>query len=195
MSGFEFVLVLFAIIVGLGISSILTGWSEQIRARHRMAPYPLQIALSALLMFFSLTYLWSLWTFSAVDWTFPLYLLVAAPALILSLAAHITRIDTSVDSPSARVQYFQNSGPAFLLLALIPLALIAFSFVPMLRGSVPNPPNLALITLLRVTIMLGSASLAWSKSARVHWVGVGLYFLVIVGLSIRITVRLIENPS
>jgi hypothetical protein len=194
MSGFEFVLVLFAIIIGLGISSILTGWSEQIRARHRMDTYPLQIALSAFLLFFSLTYLWSLWTFSVVAWTFPLYLLVAAPALILALAAYITRVDTSVDSPTARVQYFRNSGPTFLLLALVPVALVAISMAPALRESVPDPPNLVLITLIRVTMILGIASLAWFKSERIHWIGLGLLFLIVVGLSVRITVRVIESP-
>ena len=54
MSGFEFVLVLYAIIVGLGISSILADWGEQIRARHQRAHYPLQIALSVVVLLFGM---------------------------------------------------------------------------------------------------------------------------------------------
>ena len=195
MSGFEFVLVLFAIIVGLGVSSILVGWGEQIRFRHRLEAYPLQIVWAAVILLFSMTYLWSLWTFHDLTWTFPLYLLVAAPGLILSLAAHIVRIDTSPDASAPREQYFRASGPIFLLLALIPLTLIAMSFVPQLRASSPNPPNLPAITGFRATLSIGLASLAWSKSERAHWVGAGLLLLTVLVLSARITVRMIQGAA
>lgn len=192
MSGFEFVLVLFAIIVGLGVSSVLVGWSEQIRARHRMKAYPLQITWSAVILFIGMTYLWSLWTLHNLTWTFPLYLLVAAPAMILALAAHTPRIDTSPDASASREQYFSASGPTFLLLALLPLTLIAFSLVPQLRTRVPNPPNLPAITGVRAALSIGLASLACFRSERAHWVGAGVFFLVIIVLSTRLTVRLIQ---
>ena len=60
MSAFEFVLVSFAILLGLGISAILAGWGDQVRARHRLRFYPLQIASSAFILYFSLQYLWML---------------------------------------------------------------------------------------------------------------------------------------
>ncbi|MGW8180061.1 MAG: hypothetical protein ACWGQW_15065, partial [bacterium] len=82
MSGFEFVLVLYAIISGLGISDILSGWGEQIRARHRISAYPLQIALSFLLMYFGISVLWSFWTFRDINWTFSLYVAFAIIPLI-----------------------------------------------------------------------------------------------------------------
>jgi hypothetical protein len=83
MSGFEFVLVLYAIISGLGISDILSGWGEQVRARHRISPYPLQIALSFLLMYFGISILWSLWTFRGINWTFSLYITFAIIPLLI----------------------------------------------------------------------------------------------------------------
>ena len=87
MSGFEFVLVLYAIISGLGISDILSGWGEQVRARHRISPYPLQIALSFLLMYFGIAILWSFWTFRDINWTFSLYLAFSFIPRIISVAS------------------------------------------------------------------------------------------------------------
>jgi hypothetical protein len=194
MSGFEFVLVLFAIIVGLGVSSILSGWGDQIRARHRVEVYPLQLALSAFVLLFSMIYLWSLWTFRDIVWTFPLYLLVATPGLVLSLVGYIIRVDTAEGAPPPKVQYFRNCGPAFLILSLIPLSVILFSFSS-LRDSIADPPNLAAITSARLAIFAGIASLSWFRSERVHWAGVGLLVLVVVGLSIRLTVRAITDAA
>ena len=84
MSGFEFVLVLYAIISGLGISDILSGWGEQVRARRHFSPYPLQMALSFLLMYYGISILWSFWTFRDLNWTFSLYIAFAIIPLVIS---------------------------------------------------------------------------------------------------------------
>ena len=128
MSGFEFVLVLYAIIIGLGISDILTGWGEQIRARHRMSAYPLQIVLSFLLLYFGISFLWSLWTYRNTDWIFSLYTTMACIPLTISLASRIIRVDTSTDASPAKDQYFRISRPVFLLLALIPAMIMLLPF-------------------------------------------------------------------
>ena len=106
MSVFEFVLVSFAIVVGFGISEVLAGWGQQIRVRHRLAAMPLQIAASALILFLQLRYLWGLWLTQGVEWTFALYLLVAAPAFALAICAHLVRVDTRESAPPVREQYF-----------------------------------------------------------------------------------------
>ncbi len=195
MSGFEFVLMPIAIILGLGVSSILSGWGDQVRARHRAEVYPLQLAWSGVLLIFLMGYLWALWTFRGLAWTFPLYILMAAPALILSLAAYIIRVDVSVDAPTPRTQYLQNSGPIFVLLALMPLTLIAFSFVPAIRESVSNPFNLVAITIFRVMLSAGIASLAWFKSERAHWTGIVVISLVVLGIAYRLAAGSIEGAA
>jgi hypothetical protein len=166
----------------------------QIRARHRVELYPLQLALAALVLLFSMTYLWSLWTFREVVWTFPLYLLVAAPGLILALVGYIIRVDTAEGAPSPKAQYFRSCGPAFLILSLVPLSLILFSFSS-LRDSIADPPNRAAITSARLAIFAGIASLSWFRNERVHWVGVGLILVVVVVLSVRLTVRAITGAA
>ena len=193
MSGFEFVLVLYSIIAGLGISEILSGWGEQIRARHRMSVYPLQIALSLLLMFYGTTFLWAFWTFRDNVWTFSLYLSLAALPMIISLASRVIRVDTSIDAPPPKEQYFHSARPVFLLLSLVPATLVLLSFASALGDSVLDRPDIVQLTTVRLLICIGMLYLAWSRRALVHWVGIGTLFLITVQLSARLTVRAIEG--
>jgi len=195
MSGFEFVLVLYAIIVGLGISDILKGWGEQIRVRHRMAAYPLQVALSFILMIYGITYLWAMWTFRDTVWTFNLYAAMAVIPLAISLASRVARVDTSMGALPARDQYFQNAKPVFILMALAPAMLILLSFLSPIRDSVLNPPNILWLTALRVTIFAGILYVAWSRNEKVHWVGIVALLVVVMALSTRLTVRVIEGGA
>lgn len=192
MSGFEFVLVLYAIISGLGISDILSGWGEQVRARRHFSPYPLQIALSFLLMYFGISILWSFWTFRDINWTFSLYIAFAIIPLLISLASRIIRVDTSVGSLPARDQYFLVAPPIFIIMASVPLMIVLLSQLSFLQEQVPNRPEgreLILLTIYRISISVGLLYVAWSKRAFVHWIALGAVFLTVVLLSIRLTIR------
>jgi uncharacterized membrane protein len=192
MSGFEFVLVLYAIISGLGISDILSGWGEQVRARHRISPYPLQIALSLLLMYFGITILWSFWTFRDINWTFSYYIALAIIPLIISLASRIIRVDTSVGSLPPRDQYFLVAPAIFIILSCVPLVIVLFSQWSSLEEQLVDRPEgreFVLLTIYRVSISVGLLYVAWSKKVSVHWIGVCVFFLTVVLLSIRLTVR------
>ena len=192
MSGFEFVLVLYAIISGLGISDILSGWGEQVRARHRISPYPLQIAVSFLLMYFGISILWSFWTFRDINWAFSYYIAFAIIPLIISLASRIIRVDTSVGSLPPRDQYFLVAPAIFILLSCVPLVIVLFSHWSSLTEQLADRPEgreLVLLTIYRVSISVGLLYVAWSKKASVHWIGMCVIFLTVVLLSIRLTVR------
>ena len=196
MSGFEFVLVLYAIISGLGISDILSGWGEQVRARHRISPYPLQIALSFLLMYFGISILWSFWTFRDINWAFSHYIAFAIIPLVISLASRIIRVDTSVGSLPPRDQYFLVAPPIFILMASVPLMIVLLSQLPSLREQVPNrleDRELVLLTIYRVSISVGLLYVARSKKVSVHWIALGTLFLTVVLLSIRLTIREIDG--
>jgi hypothetical protein len=198
MSGFEFVLVLYAIIIGLGISDILTGWGEQIRARHRMSAYPLQIVLSFLLLYFGISFLWSLWTYRNTDWTFSLYITMACIPLTISLVSRIIRVDTSAEAPPAKDQYFRISRPVFLLLALIPAMIMLLSFTTNLGENVPDrlePVEFMQLTVIRVAMCLLLLYAALSKKASAHWAGVIVMILVVLLLSMRLTIRSIHGVS
>jgi hypothetical protein len=196
MSGFEFVLVLYAIIAGLGISDILTGWGEQVRVRHRMPAYPLQLAVSFLLMYFAISFLWSLWTYHDAQWTFSLYITMASLPLLISLASRIIRVDTSMEAPTAREQYFLVARPIFLILACLPIIIIVIAFTTNLNEMSPNAPQgmqFYLLVVFRVLLCLGMFYVSWSRKVSVHWIGVSVMFLAIVLLNMRLTVRSIDG--
>lgn len=190
MSTFEFVLVSFAILLGFGISEILAGWGAQLRARRRLAPYPLQIASSAFILYFHLQYLWMMWLARDIEWTFPVYLGMAAPALAMSLAGQAMKIDTSVDALPVRDQYFQNSRVAYSLLATFPALALLGSFFTNRGDILPDPPNLFIVSTVRVMVLAVWASMAWSKSERLHWIGLGIVWLTAAGFIARLGFRL-----
>ena len=186
MSSLEFVLVPFGIIVGFGISEILRGWGQQIRTRQTHNPHPLQIASSATILLLCLLYLWSTWLLRGIEWTLPIYLVTAMPALALALAANIARIDTSIDSPPVLEQYFQNSRPVYVLLTALPVSAIVLELTTEVREQAPNPPNLLAITLFRLTVIALIASLAWSKNLRYHAAALSTMWLAMIGVLVRL---------
>lgn len=189
MSTLELVLVPLGIIVGFGISEILRGWGEQIRSR-RHAIDPLQIAASALILFLCLTYLWGTWLLRGLDWTFPLYLAVAAPALALSLAAHVARVDCAKGAPSPGEQYLQSHRPIYLLLTVMPLTAIGLSLVTEVRSQLDDPPDLVGVTLMRIGVVALLVALGLSDSRRFHTLALATAWLVLVGVVLRVVFRL-----
>jgi hypothetical protein len=193
MSPIEFVLIPYAIILGLAMTEVLAGWGKQIRHRHRFVPDPLQIMSSGVILFLGLQMLWSFWIVREVVWTYPLFLFLSLPCLAVALAAHTSRIDTSVDALPAREQYFQNSRPIYLLLATLPVVVITISFVPGLRDQLPDPPNHLLITLARLLVLGTCIALALSKSPRFHGFALGVFWLAALSLAARLVAGL--EPS
>lgn len=117
MSQFEFVQITFAIILGLGVTTILNGLGEQLRQRHTHGLYPLQVASSLLLLLVHLAWLWGFWQTRQTDWHFGLFLAYAIPSVCLALAANVSRIDTSAAAQSSRDQYFRNAPVLYSLWA------------------------------------------------------------------------------
>ena len=195
MSAFEFVLVSFAIVVGFGISEIFAGWGQQIRARHRLPAMPLQIAASALILFFQLRYLWGLWQTRGVEWTFPLYLLVAAPAFVLAPCAHVVRVDTGESALPVREQYFQNTRPVFALLALVPVLVGIIGLAGARMAEPGDTLGIASTTALNFLFFGLMVSLAFSKSERYHWLTLSLIWVVVLAVGTQITFRLPEATS
>lgn len=190
MSPFEFVLIPYAIILGLAMTEVLAGWGKQIRHRNRFAHDWLQIMASGVILFLSLQLLWAFWVVRGIDWTYPLFLFVSLPCLAVALAAHTSRVDTSADALPAREQYFHNSRPVYLLLATLPGVIITISFVPGLRAQLPDPPNHLMITLARLFVLGTCITLAFSKSARFHSLALGVFWLAALLLATRLVAGL-----
>jgi hypothetical protein len=188
MSIFEFVLTPLAIIIGFGISEILRGWGQQIHNRHLNNSHTLQISCSALILFFSLVYLWSMWLIRDIVWTFPLFLLLAIPGYAVALAAYISSLDTSVDAPPILDQYFHNSRPIYGLLALFPLSAMTSFLLTGTRELIAGTANLAVVTTILITLLALFITLAWSRSQRYHLAAMGFLWILLNGLVIGLGV-------
>jgi hypothetical protein len=174
MSSFEFVLVSIAIVLGFGISEILGGWGRQIRHRHDVPSYPLQVVASAWLLSLSLRYLWTLWTLHAAEWTYAGYLLVAVPALLLALAAHLIRVEPESLRRTPREQYFESARPFYGLMAIFPLfgmanALYHAADLQARYGTSTGPFRLVWPVTVAACLWL-----AYSRRPSHHWVGLAL---------------------
>lgn len=195
MSSFEFILVSLAIILGFGISEILSGWGEQMRHRRTVRPYPLQIAGSAYVLFASLRYLWLLWGARDAQWTFGAYLLTALPALALALAAYVMRTDPKSPRRSLAEQYFDVSRPFHLLLTTVPIlaAVDTALHVRELRslGAAIATPFVWTVWPIFVASFL---VLAWSRSPRVHGVVWALVWLTAATTSVFVAPTLGAGP-
>jgi hypothetical protein len=186
VSSFEFILVSIAIVVGFGISEILAGWGRQLRHRHDVRPYPLQVVASAYLLALSLRYLWTLWIFRGIEWTYAGYLLVAVAGMVVALAAHLTRVEVDDLRRSPRDQYFAAGRPFFLLLAAFPVlgAVNALGNARYLtaRFETASGPFAIIWPLALAT----SLWLAFSRDPRHHWVGWAILWGINVAVSVQV---------
>lgn len=121
MSLFEFLMVFVSIIVGLGVTEILTGLARQIRYRETIAHYWLHTVAVTLIFIALLQNWWELWDRRVVEqWTFYSLILMLIPPASLYLIAHLGFPEPVKDSDLKRY-YYQRLRPVWLL-ALIAAA-------------------------------------------------------------------------
>jgi hypothetical protein len=121
MSPFEYVTVLISIILGLGITLVLTGIAEIIRGwkmiKH-FGPYHIWIALAFIL---HLQEWWTMYEFKSVEsWTLPSFLFVASYPILLFILANLLFprkwLKKGVD---LKTFYFENYNKFFVCLILL----------------------------------------------------------------------------
>ncbi len=173
MTQFEFILVFVSIVVAFAVSDILSSWGEQIRLRHRIKPYYLHTAWSALLLFVMMQVWWTLWELSETpEWTFVEYLALVVPFLTLALMAYI--LTPNLDDPEGDIRsHYLEIAPWFFALAAFYLATWAFySYV--IRAYPINEPGSA-YRFIGIALM---TTLAMWKNERVHIAAVALAYVL-----------------
>ena len=90
MSLFEFLMVMVSIIIGLGISELLTGIARLIRSRDETKAYWVQLVLAAAIFIVLVQQWWEFWHLRELqEWTFAIVLLYLAELVCLFLIAHL----------------------------------------------------------------------------------------------------------
>ena len=122
---------------------------------------------SAYVLTWAFRYLWIQWSTRPETWDYGAYLLSAAPAVLLALAAHVVRFDPGIQEHDPKAQYERSRRPVCVLLAFFPGLMLARSFYN--RGSLVNDPLLILPIFLVTTLVF--AWFARTSRPRDEWIG------------------------
>jgi hypothetical protein len=167
-------MVLVSVVIGLGITELLTGWANLLRARARIRFYWVHILFQGGVFFALLQQWWELWDLQGLgEITFLAVLTMLAPSVFLFLIAHLL-FPTQVEGVDLEEYYFDQSR---LLWSFVIAGTVVGTFVPPLIFGYRlfHPANVSGIPML---VFCGI--LAASRSRRVHGVLAPIIMLMVV---------------
>jgi glycopeptide antibiotics resistance protein len=180
---FEYATGLFAVLIGLAVVDLATSFHRLLRSKAavRWDPLALMAALYALCLVVAMWFdLWGVRNFGATR-NFLFYLTFIAEFLILFLVAAASLPDQPSEEPDLRAYYAHTRRYLWILLTLFQILYVADG-IYFSRGETGRMPAWAVI-LLNVIMFLPlliSIILLIVKSRRVHYVGLGLLFAVML---------------
>lgn len=180
---FEYATGLFAVLIGLAIVDLATSFHRLLRRSSivRWDPLALMAALYALCLVVAMWFdLWGVRHFDATR-NFLFYLTFIAEFLILFLVAAASLPDQPSEGADLREYYARTRRYLWTLLTLFQLLYVADGLY-FSRGESVAIPRWALIALnlLMFLPLLISLVLLAAKSRLVHFIGLGLLFLVML---------------
>lgn len=152
---FAFIITLAAVINGLGIVRIVTGFAEYLRHRDRLevAHYWVFSAWTVFQFLLHILLWWSLWSTQAGAFNFITYLYLLAGPIILYLGTSLLAPDFKDAALNLREHYYRVRRPFFTVAAL--LWVWAIFVWPVLKGVfAPTAPVLASYVGIAVVLRL-----------------------------------------
>lgn len=156
MNRLEFIMIMLSIIVGLGITELLTNLARQIRAKSRCKGFWIQSILVVIIFIALLQQWWESWGLQTVDsWSFPMVLLMLGGPVGLYTMSHLT-FPEEIDGADLNTYYFEHHriiwgiGSLTILLSVLfrPIAFNQALFVP---NNLPSFIGLVMYTILALT--------------------------------------------
>ena len=143
MDPFSYLSVLISIILGLGITQLVTGLGRLIQARDRVKLYAPTLAWVTLLLVVHVQTWWAMFGLrNHVRWSFAQFFVVLMQPLVLSLLAALVLPDIGAETRAdLRANYFGQARWFFALWVL--LLLVSLTKDVVLSGSLPNGLNVA----------------------------------------------------
>jgi len=140
---FNYLAVLFSIILGLAVTEVLQGFRHLLQARQRVVAYWPAIVWAFNLMVMCAQTWWAMFGLrNHTGWTFGMYGIVLIQTALLYLVAGLSLSGLDKESGyDMRRAYYDNARPFFLLI----VAMLAASLVKdlILSGHLPGPLNVA----------------------------------------------------
>jgi len=171
---FEYLLVLVSVVIGLGLTEILTGAANLIRARDETRFYWIHIAFQVGIFFGLLQQWWEFWDMEGVgEISFVAVLAILAPPIVLVLMANLLYPKQAQRIDLEEYYYRQSS----ILWSLVIVGTLEGTFLqPLLFGEpILHPSNLSGIPMIGLSL-----ALAVTKSRRVHAVIGPLIMLMVL---------------
>lgn len=162
MDRFSFVMVLLSIIVGLGVTELLTNFARQIQNRRKSTFYWVHTALAFLVFIALLQQWWESWDQRFVEtWSFPILLMMLGAPVGLYVISHLL-FPEDAREVDFKYHYYQNSRVTYLIGALT--VVTASLYRPISFGNrIIDPDNLA-----SALIFVAFLTLSFSKKRSLH---------------------------
>jgi hypothetical protein len=157
MDQFNYLAVLISIILGLGITQLLSGFGRWIEHRASFRAYAPAICWAFVLLVIHVQCWWSMFGLrEQTDWTFLKFMAVLMQPIILYLQAIVVLPGASSTTLDLRSNYYAQRGWFFGLMIALLVASVAKDLI--LNGAFPETNNLAFHGLMLVTAAIAIAS-------------------------------------
>lgn len=186
MSNFDYLSVLLSIIVGLGLSRILSSFGELVLRRTRVRFYWVSLLTAAIVFLAHVEFWWSAFGFRDItEWTFFSFLLLLLISIALYLLSVLVLPDPSgEDTVDLRLHYFENHRWFFSTAAVYLLLNASFDLL------VDGEPLLHPVRPFQVSFFVLIASAASTRREVFHQVVAVLSFTLFLAQIALIGLRL-----
>jgi hypothetical protein len=179
MDAFGYISVIFSVVIGLGLSQLLTGVVELVKAKHRVTFYWVHSSWVGLIFIGHIFLWWTMWNLRLLkDWNFFTFLLLLLAPVLLFIAASFLVPKLEPDSVIDLRTYFYDNKTAFFVVNAVFTGLMSAENW-LLTGRL-SPARVTLIMASWFVLLCVSA---FVKSARYHAIVVivlGLLFLTFI---------------
>ena len=173
MDRFSFVMVLLSIIVGLGVTELLTNVARQIQVRSKQKFYWVHSTLVALVFIALLQQWWESWDQRFVEsWSFPILLMMIGAPVGLYVISHLL-FPKDIEDTDFEEFYYDNPRATYLIGAAT--VIFASMYRPLSFGDhLVDPDNI-----VSVIILVAFLILAFTRHKLVHQALVPLLFAAV----------------
>lgn len=160
MNRFEFIMVMLSIIVGLGVTELLTGVARQFKAGKNCQASWIQSTVVIIILIALLQQWWESWGLQSVEnWSFPFVIMLLASPIFLFIITHLL-FPQDIEGGDLELHYFQQSRLIWGIGTMT--VIVSTSFRPLAFDMpVLHLDNFAAIVLLILFAMLASIKRKW----------------------------------
>ncbi|HVG30690.1 MAG TPA: hypothetical protein VM864_13360 [Pyrinomonadaceae bacterium] len=181
MDAFGYVSVIISVVIGLGLSHLLTGVVELFKARRRVRFYWVHLLWVALTFVGHIFLWWTMWNLRLIRaWNFFSFLLLLLAPVLLYVAASFLVPKVDDDGPVDLRAYFYENRPAFFGVNAAFTALMGVQNW-VLTGR-PSPPRVSMVLAFWFVLLCASAVVKNSRYHAAVALLFGLLFLMFIVL-------------